>query len=397
MASQVALALVLLTGAGLLLRSFVAVRAIDPGFAPDRLASFVVSVAGTAEAAPGRRAAFYDQVLGQVRAVPGVDADAAINHMPLVGDLWGVPFDLEGRPTPPRGHMPTATFRVVSAGYFETMGIHVLAGRSFEVSDRAGAQPVLIVNARLAADSWPGASAVGRHVRVRFGFDSAGGDSPWRTIIGVSANTVRGDLHDAPEPELFVPLAQSPAYLAADDAHLEAMTIVVRTTGRPAPLVPAFRQAVRGISAEVPLSDVFILSDVVDEAADGTRFTLVLLGAFAAVALVLASLGIVGVMHHEVSGRRRELGIRLALGASRGRLVADLARDGLFSTGIGLLLGLAGSYLMRGALSSLLFGVRPFDTRIVSLVAATMALAAVASCLGPVLRASRRPTASDLR
>jgi len=385
-ASQVALALILLVGAGLLLRSFVAFRAIDPGFAPDRLASFVVSVAGSAESAPGRRGAFYDDMLERLRSAPSVVAAGAINHAPLVGDMWGAPFLVEGRPAPPRGRAPTATYRVVSPGYFETMRIGMEAGRTFTGDDREGGDPVIIVNARLARDAWPGESAVGRRMRVPFG-DSA--DQGWRTVIGVSRDTVRGDLHDAPQPEVFLPLEQNHFYRTVADSHVAAMTFVVRTTGDPTAVVPSLRAVVGGLAPDVAVSDVFLMREVVDQAADGARFTLVLLGSFAGVALVLAALGVFGVISHDVSSRRREIGIRLALGATPLAVAAGVAREGLTAAGIGLSVGLAGAAALRGAVSSLLFGVAPFDRPTLSVVALGLMLVAGAACALPAYRASR--------
>jgi putative ABC transport system permease protein len=394
-ASQVALALVLLVGAGLLLRSFVALRAVDPGFSADRLASFVVSVSGSAESAPGRRGAFYNELTARVRSMPGVASVAAINHMPLVGDIWGFPYFVEGRPAPRPGEAPTATFRVASAAYFETMGISMVSGRTLTSMDRDGGPPVIIVNESLARDAWPGESAIGKRLRVPAGPDPR--DQVWRTVIGVSRNTVRGDLHDTPEPELFIPLEQNQAYRAEGDSHFEAMTIVVRTTAEPAVLVPSIRAVVRGLAPDVPISDVFLMRQVVDEAADGTRFTLVLLGTFAGVALVLAALGIAGVISHDVASRRREIGIRLALGAAPARVAAQVAGEGLTAAVVGLGAGLAAAAALRGAVTSLLFLVTPFDGPTLATVTLALMLVAGTACGLPAYRASRISPAEELK
>jgi putative ABC transport system permease protein len=391
----VALALVLLVGAGLLLRSFVALRAVDPGFSPDRLASFVVSVSGSAESAPGRRGAFYDELIARVRSMPGVASVAAINHMPLVGDMWGFPYFVEGRPAPRPGEAPTATFRVVSAGYFETMGIGMASGRTLASTDRDGSPPVIIVNESLARGAWPGESALGTRLRVPAGPDLR--DQVWRTVVGVSRNTVRGDLHDTPEPELFIPLEQNQAYRAEGDIHFEAMTIVVRTTAEPAVVVPSIRAVVRGLAPDVPISDVFLMRQVVDEAADGARFTLVLLGSFAGVALALAALGIAGVISHDVASRRREIGIRLALGAAPARVAAHVAGEGLTAAVVGLGVGLAAAAALRGAVTSLLFVVTPFDGPTLATVTLALMLVAGAACGLPAYRASRISPAEELK
>ena len=394
-ASQTALALMLLVGAGLLLRSFVALRSLDPGFAPDRLVSFVVSVAGTGESAPGRRGAFYDAVVEHLEATPGVAAVAAINHMPLVGDIWGTPFFIEGRPSPRPSEVPSATFRVVSATYFDTMAIRLTGGRSFAATDRDGSPPVIMVNAQLAAEAWPGESAVGQRMRVSFGSDAD--DRAWRTVIGVAANTVRGDLHDAPAREVFLPLAQNHLYRTAGDSHVAAMTFVLRASGDPAAMVPAARAAVRALAPDVAISDTFVMRDVVDRAADGARFTVVLLGTFAGVALGLAGLGVFGVMSHDVSTRRRELGIRLALGASRGRVVGEVLGDGARAAGLGLTVGFAGACALGGQIRSLLFNVAPLDGLTLATVTAGLGVVALTACLIPALTASRLNLVRELR
>ena len=394
-ASQVALALVLLVGAGLLLRSFVALRAVDPGFSPDRLASFVVSVSGSAESAPGRRGTFYDDLIARLRSMPGVASVAAINHMPLVGDIWGFPYFVEGRPAPRPGEVPTATFRVVSAGYFETMGISMASGRTLASTDRGGSPPVIVINESLAHRAWPGESALGRRLRVPAGPDPR--DQVWRTVVGVSRNTVRSDLHDTPEPELFIPLEQNQAYRAEGDIHFEAMTIVVRTTAEPAVLVPSIRAVVRALAPDVPISEVFLMRQVVDEAADGARFTLVLLGTFAGVALVLAALGIAGVISHEVASRRREIGIRLALGAAPARVAAHIAGEGVMAAVVGLGVGLAAAAALHGAMTSLLFVVTPFDGPTFATVTLALLLVAGTACGLPAYRASRISPAHELK
>ena len=392
--SQVALALVLLTGAGLLLRSLLALRAIDLGFATDRVASFVVSVAGTAEWAPGRRGAFYDEVLDRLRATPGVASAAAINHVPLVGDMWRLPYEVEGHTTGATGKRPSATYRVASAGYFETMRMRMAEGRTFTSADRDSSEPVVIVNARLAADAWPGQSAIGKHLRVPFGPPQ---DQAWRTVVGVSENTVRGDIRDTPAAEFFLPLAQNASYRTAPDSHIAAMTFVVRAAGDPAALVPSMRSVVRAIAADVPVSEVFVMRDVVDRAGDGSRFLAVLLGVFAGVAGALAVLGVFGIISHDVAARQREIGIRLALGATPSRVAAGIARDGLVAACAGLGVGLGAAAALRGALSTLLVGVTPFDPATIAVVTAGLAAVSAIACGAPAYRAARSWVAETLR
>lgn len=390
-ASQVALVFVLLAGAGLLLRSFAALRTQDLGFAPEGIASFVVSVSGSSEAEPGRRLAFYNDVMARVRAMPGVESAAAINHMPLVGDIWGFPYVAFDRPQPKPEDRPSATYRVVSPGYFETMRIAV-EGRTFTNADRIGAPPVVIVNHALAASTWPAESAIGKRLRVPFG-----DDQDWCTVVGVSRDTVRTDLHDVPEPEMFLPLEQNHAYQSNAAAHYAAMTLVVRARSDAASLVPAFRAAVHEAAPDVPVSEVSLLQEAVDRGADGARFTMALLGTFALVALTLASVGIFGVMSHDVAGRRREIGIRLALGASRGRVVGGVIRDGLLAAVSGLACGFAAAWVLRTVVEGLLFRIAPLDPATFAIATAMVATVATLGCLLPAWRGSRMNVGRELK
>jgi cell division protein FtsX len=224
-----------------------------------------------------------------------------------------------------------------------------------------------------------------------------GSDQAWRTVVGVSRDTIRADLHDLPEAEMFFPLDQSPEYLTNPAAHYSAMTMVVRTQSDPAALVPLFRAAVREAAPDVPVSSVSLMQDAVDRGADGARFTMALLGTFASVALLLVAVGIFGVMSHDVSGRRREIGIRLALGASRGRVVGRIIRDGVVAAAVGLAIGLAASFAMRGGIEGLLFGVRPLDPSTFAIVTGALALIVTLACVLPAWRVSRMNVGRELK
>ena len=381
--SEVALAIMLLFGAALLLRSFVALRSIDPGWNPDRLLSMVVSVEGTADAPPERRPAFYTQLIDRLKSMPGVEAVSAINHAPLVGDIWGMPFAIEGRPAPSPGEAPTAAYRMVLPGYFGTMGLPLVRGRDFTDFDRTGAPDVVIVNQTLAAVHWPGEDALGKRIRVRQG--------AWLTIVGIAKDAVRGDWQAPPGEEVYLPLlqqAQFPSYLS----------YFIRTAGDPADAVRAARSTVRSLTATASISDVILMRDAIGLATMSARFIVVLLGVFAGIALVLASVGIYGVMSHSVSSRRHEIGVRLALGATRRMIVSRIVLEGLLVTGAGAAVGVAGTFALSGALSGLLFGgVTTLD--LPSLLAAATILtgtAVVASYL-PARRASQIDPQQELR
>src|SRR5262245_3635955 len=259
--SEMALALVLLVGAGLMIRSFVALQAVDPGFDRRNVLSMVVSVAGTASAEPSRRVAFFEEVVRDARALPGVVSASAINHLPLAGDIWGWPFRVEGRPEPRPGEEPTATYRVVLPGYFKTMGIPVRRGRDVSDQDRAGVPGVVVVNDSLAARHWPGEEAIGKRLALA---DSE--NRSWLTVVGIVKDSVRSRWGAPPEDELFLPYAQVRRYVENPSSHFAYLTLVVRTSGDPAALAPALRSAVWARERNAPISDVRVLEDVVEGA-----------------------------------------------------------------------------------------------------------------------------------
>ena len=385
MASEVALALTLLVGAALLLRSFSALRAVDPGWQPDRLLSTVVSVAGTPDAGSGRRPAFYNAVLERLRALPGVESASAINHMPLVGDIWGISFWIEGPPLPKPGDVPSAAYREVLPGYFETMQLPIVRGRAFTEQDRTGAPGVIIVNEFLAQQFWPGEDAVGKRMKVQ-----PTTDNEWLTIVGIAKNAIRNDWRNTPEEEMFLPMLQQqefPSYLS----------FAIRTRDDPAAIVPAVRASVRGLSPTAAIADVIVMKDAVNVATMGARFLMVLLVGFAAIALVLAAIGIYGVLSHSISTRRQEISIRMALGAGAARVIASVLREGLVVTATGVAIGAAGTFLVREALTGLLFGVTPLDGHAISAAALVLIVVAALACYLPARRASRIDPAKELR
>jgi putative ABC transport system permease protein len=387
-ASEVALSVLLLVGAGLMIRSFAALRAVDPGFVPDHLLSLVMSVTGSAEAEPGRRTAFYQDVVARVAALPGVEAASAINHVPLAGDIWGFPFVIEGRPTPKPGETPVAIYRITLPGYFKAMQLPLIRGRDFTDDDTLGRPGVMIVNEYLARTHFPGEDAIGRRVRL---------DSDSFTIVGIAKDAVRGDWASPPEEEVYVAYLQNRAHRESLDAQRAYMTLVVRASGDPAALVPAVRSEIRAVAPDVAISEVLALRDVVSQATDGTRFVLVLLGVFAGVALILAAVGIYGVMSFVVSGRRHEIGIRMALGATPAQVLANVVRDGMTMALVGAAAGVAGVYLLAKASAGLVYGVSPTDASTIALSALCLIAVALAACYLPARRASRVDPLQEIR
>jgi putative ABC transport system permease protein len=391
-ASEIAVAVVLLVAAGLFARSFAAVRHVDPGFDPDRLIAFVVSVTGTAEAAPDRRLAFYQQVIDGVRTLPGVERAGAINHVPLVGDIWGLPYAVDGRPPATPGDEPVATFRVTLPGYFETVGRRLVAGRDFTEADRIGADPVVIVSAFLAGRTWPGEAAIGKRLQM-----PPGPKGEWRTVIGVAAHAVRSSWRDEPGREVFLPLLQSTSYRTDARPHVSYFSFVARTTGDPSALLPAIKRTILGLSPFVPVSEIVSMPEVVAEATMGDRFMAAIVGAFAVMAVVLTAIGIYGVVSFDVSQRRHEISIRLALGAGAGRVIGAIVRQGLVIAGLGGLIGLACALLAARAIAGLLFGVTAFDLVTFTTVAGVLAAVSAAACYLSARQASRIDPVRELR
>jgi predicted permease len=352
----------------------------------------VVSVAGTADASPDRRVSLFTSVLERLRALPDVGAAGAINHLPVAGDLWGMPFVLRGRPEPAPGAAPSATYRVVLPGYFETMRLPIVRGRRFTERDRAGAEAVVIVNQRLADQHFPGDEAVGRIIQVR-----RGSDPPWRTIVGVVRNAVQQTVSEAPREEVYLPLLQAPEFVEGTSGTADHLTYVMRATGRTAAVLPAARAAVRAVAPGAAISDVLVMTAVVDRATAGSAFLLVVIGLFAALALVLAAVGVYGVFSYGVELRRREIGIRLALGATPRGIAGRILGEGLIVTAAGGVVGLGLAVISATLMSRLLFGVTPFDVPALAGAAAGLVAAATAACLLPAWRASRIEPRVELR
>jgi putative ABC transport system permease protein len=392
-ASEYALALVLLVGAGLLLRSFVALQALDSGFDAHNVLSMVVSVQDSPEGVPGRRAAFYRDVLDRARALPGVEAAGGINHLPIGGDIWGLSFFIEGQPRPEPGEKANATYRVVLPGYFETMRLPLLRGRAIDERDDESAQPVVVINESLANRYWPGEDAIGR----RISFPDPQTSARWLTVVGVTKNAVQYDWADAPAPELYLPLFQTQDYLDDPSSHYAYITLVARTAGDPAKLAPALRNVVWSINRDLPIAEVRTMEGVVSEATAQPRFNAALLAGFAAVALALAAVGIYGVMSYVVARRTREIGIRMALGARESQIIALVVKQGMLTAAAGAAVGLVAAFLMRTLMSSLLYGIGPADPATFTVVPALPGLVALLASWVPARRALAMNPVSALR
>jgi putative ABC transport system permease protein len=385
-ASEFALALILLIGAGLMIRSFFALQSIDPGFNPNRVLSMVVSVAGTQEAEPHRRAIFYKQLLERVQALPGVEAAGGINHLPLAGDMWGWPFTIEGRPKPLPGESPTGVYRIVMPGYFETMRLPVLRGRGIAATDDAGAPGVVLINEKAARTYWPSENPLGKHIA----FDDDKAATPtWLTVIGIVRDAKQENWAAAPYPEVYLAALQNGGFLGELESHASYITLVVRTEGNPAPFSRTVKNTVWSFDHNLAISEVLTMDDVVAEANAQPRFEMALLGVFAGVALILAAVGIYGVMSYSVARRTHEIGIRISLGASRTDVLRLVVRQGLALALTGTAAGVVGALLLSRLMTKLLYEVLPTDPLTFAGVALLLTLVALAASYIPARRAMR--------
>ena len=390
-ASEIALALVLLTGAGLAMRSFVALRSIDSGFDPRGVLSAVVTLQGTAEAPPGRRESFYEEALRRVAELPGVESASFINHLPIGGDNWGTQFLIEGWPRPEPADMPRATYRVVFPGYFRTMRLPILRGRDITERDRVDALPVALVNEYFARRHWPNEEAVGKRIAL----DPNAATPTWVTVVGVVKNDVQSDWSAPAAEEVFLPYLQDHMYLESAGGHVGYLTLVVRAScaaGSPcdvAALAPAVREAIGSIDRSVPVTTVETMEDVVAGATARPRFTLVLLATFAVVALVLAAVGIYGVISYAVSRRTHEIGVRIALGATPAGVVRLIIGQGMRVVAVGIVVGLAGAGLLSRLMTTVVYGVRVTDPLTYGAVAVLLVGVALVASYVPARRATK--------
>jgi predicted permease len=382
-ASEVALAIVLLVGAGLLMRTFLNLRAIDAGFDPHNVLAMNVSVTGQAQYVGAGRENLYRSIVRNIEAVPGVRSAALINHVPLAGDVWGFGVGVEGRPMP-SGQEIRAVYRVAGPKYFATMRVPVLKGREFDDHDTAGAPPVIIVNETFARQQWPRESAIGKRI--------AAGDirrnPKWRTIVGIIKDAKQGDWTSAAEDEIYVPLWQTDSLLKDTHSWMAYIGIVVRTDADAAALTNAVRNAVWSIDRNLPVSQVETLEHAVGNATWQWRFNLLLIGIFAVVAMTLAVVGIYGVMAYEVAQRTHEIGIRMALGAGRGGIVRLVFGQSFVVVVAGVVVGIGAALALARLMTSLLFGVKTADpVTFVSVAVLVLVVAAMAS-LVPARRAT---------
>ncbi len=378
-ASEFALAFTLLIGAGLMVRSFFALQSVQTGFDPHNVLTMVVSVAGTNEADAGRRRIFYQALLEKLKALPGVEAAGGINHLPIAGDLWDRNVWIDGRPMPRPGEALNAIYRIAMPGYFEAMRLPIVKGRAMTYGDNATAPAVVVVNERAAQRFWPGENPLGKRLQL------LGTRPNWLTVIGVTANARLDDMVSPPYPEVYVAALQTPEFMGEGSAdigvHMTYLTVVIRSNQNPTNLVPQVRHVVESFDRTLPVSQIQTMDEAVGFATAQPRFEMWLLASFGALAMVLAAVGIYGVMNYAVSHRTREIGIRMSLGAGHREILQMVMSQGMRQAGAGILAGIVAATLLSRLMVQMLFGVQPGDPLTfigVSVVLVLTALMAIA-------------------
>ena len=375
---EVAVATVLLAGSGLLMASFISLVREDPGFEPEQVVAMSVSLSRSEFPDPLRRIAVFREIEARMSEVPGVTGVGAVSRLPLDADPLTTRVYVEGQQRVREASLPEAQLRTASAGYFRAMGIPIVRGRGFAPSDNADSAAVLaaVVTRTFARDILHDENPVGRRIKL----GTSDEDDPWFTVVGVAGDVRDGAYRDAPQPQVFRHALQVPS---------TTMTMVVRSASPPQSIVEAMQRTAGELTTSAPVHDVRTLAAVVSRAQTSERFLTTLIGVFAALGLVLAALGIYGVLANAVTERTQEIGIRMALGARGSVVLREIVGHGMLLTGLGLLAGAALSLAASKALSGMLYEVQPGDPRYVLAGMTVLAVAAAAAAWLPARRASR--------
>jgi predicted permease len=374
--AEIALSLVLLIGAGLLIRSFIRVQQVEPGFAPQNVLSMRMSVEGTAYADKEVRINFYQQLWERILRLPGVEAAGGVSALPLSGGIgWGG-ITIEGYNPGSGENMIQADQRIASVGYFETMKIPLIRGRFFTEHDAKESVQVAVIDQNMARTYWPNADPIGKRLK-RGGANST---APWMTVVGVVGNVKHYALDTDSRVAFYTPHQQNP---------LGWMHVAVRTSGDPGGLAAAVTREARALDPNVPIYDVKTMEQLLSESLVRRRFAMLALGLFSVVALVLAALGIYGVMSYTVAQRTREIGIRLALGAQTRSVLKLVIGQGMLLAVFGVGLGLVVAAAMARLIASLLFGVTATDPGTFLVIALLLAGVALLACYLPARRAAK--------
>lgn len=375
--TEVALALIVLTGAGLMIQSMLRLLNVAPGLDPKNV--LVMSISLPQENlyySPPLHAQFAHGLQERVGSIPGVLGVSAVSHLPIGGGQAGRSFVIEGRPDPGAENQPGAGYSVICPNYFQTMGIKLVSGREFTEQDTQNAPGVIVLNEALAKRYWPDENPIGKRIKIG-SFDS---DAPWLTIVGIAQDVKQGGLDRQSRQEFFRPYNQ---------AAWPVMAIVVRTASNPASFINPIKQALLQIEPDRAVSGIRTMDEVISGSLSARRFPMYLLLAFSFVALALAAVGISGVVSFSVSQRTREIGIRMALGANKSQVLCLVLNRSMGAAMIGVGLGLAGSFALTRFLTGLLFEVKPMDPLVLGTVAMILAGVAFLACYRPARRAMK--------
>jgi putative ABC transport system permease protein len=382
--SEIALAVVLLASAGLLIKSFIRLQQVDPGFNTDNVLTMVVRLPEARYPEDAQLVNFFGQALEKIRHLPTVRSAGMVNHLPLYGGLGSsTGFKILGRPEPPPGQGPGTDVRVVDAGYFSTMGIPLLRGRNFSDLELKEPRHVILINEALARQHFPGEDPIGKRLDVTM-FETP---QP-AEIIGIVGNVRYDSLID-----------ESPAavYFPHPDLAYSFMTLVIQTDGEPTAIASAVQREIRSLDPNQPVSGVRSMNQVMSEWVSRSRFNTLLLGLFAALATLLSAVGIFGVMNYSVALRTREIGLRLAVGAQPRQVLLLILKQGFVLTLVGLVLGLAAAFALTRLLSGLLFGVTAVDPATFTAISLLLLIVSLLASYLPARRAMRIDPLSALR
>ena len=375
--SEVAVSFILLIGAGLLINSFLNLLKLDPGYRAENLLTAKIQLPESKYPDKDKRVAFYSELLRRVDALPGVESAAVASNLPLTYSGDSMPIGIEGRADPPPDQMPDVIYRTISPGYFNTMGIRLVQGRDITPQDRGDTVRVVVIGEKTARHFWPGENPIGKRLKP----GGAASESPWREVVGVVKDVRQNDFVAEPKMQMYFSYEQV--------VSLQPNALVVRTKVDPLSLGTSVRNAVWSIDKDQPVSDIRSMEEIVSTSVARQRFSTLLLGVFAALALILAAVGIYGVMSYSVAQRTREIGIRMALGAQRRDVLTMTVMQGFKLVAIGVGIGLAAALVLTRVMASLLFGVSATDPITFIAISAVLISVAVLASLIPALRATK--------
>ena len=370
--AEIALALILLIGSGLLMKSFILLQRVDPGFNPDHLVTLRLILNRTAYPNIPQVTDFYSQLLDRVKTLPGVQSAGAISTLPLSGNDTDTDFLIEGQPPPPPNQEPVAWFNSVSPDYFRAMELKLVKGRAFTALDNEKSPLVVIISETMARRYFPNEEPLGKRI--------GRGPDRWREIVGVVRDVKHFGLDADTPPTMYFPMRQVPA---------RAMNLIVRASGDPLSLAPALRAQVWAGDHNLAIANLGTMKELVSASIMQQRFILLLLACFAALALLLAAVGIYGVMSYVVTQRTHEIGIRMALGAQLSDVLRLIVRNGIALTLVGVAIGLGLAFALTRLMTGLLFGVTPTDATTFAIVSAVLVLVALVACFIPARRATK--------